>query len=160
MKVTAALLTIWCAGVCIRSLADEPPASAPSAALESAATARPISVESDATPPTVEKIAAGGVKPTVPPAAVSPPTAPSAINPGVTVVGRKQDLTPGEQELVNRGYKLEVHSGAKYFCRREQQLGSRFEQKVCESAQSIEAHRADSQEAVRVLQSDRTLVNH
>jgi hypothetical protein len=69
-------------------------------------------------------------------------------------------LTPEDKELIARGYKLEMRQGEKYFCRREQQLGSRFERKTCETAQSIQAHRAESQEAVRTIQNETPLINH
>jgi hypothetical protein len=82
------------------------------------------------------------------------------INPPVTVVGTKPDLTPDEKELLSRGYKLETRHGEKYFCRREQQLGSRFEIKSCDTAQSIQAHRLASQETVREITSNRPQVSN
>jgi hypothetical protein len=86
----------------------------------------------------------------------SPTPASASIKPPVTVVGTKpEDLTTADRDLMKQGYKLEMRHGEKYFCRREQQLGSRFEVKSCDTAQSIEARRQESQEALRTIQNDR-----
>jgi hypothetical protein len=152
MRVTAALLTVLCAILCQQAQADDPPAPSQAAA---PTTAVPASAEANATPPAAEKGAAPGAQRSATLQAASP-----VITPGVTVVGTKQDLTPDEKELINRGYKLEMRHGERYFCRREQQLGSRFEVKSCNTAPSIQAQRLDSQEAVRTIQNDRPMVNH
>jgi hypothetical protein len=143
--------------LCQQALADDPPAAAQSAATTTAATttAAPTTAEPSATSAAGGKSAAPGAEQKAAPEAESP-----TLKPGVTVVGAKQDLSPEDKELIARGYKLEMRQGEKYFCRREQQLGSRFETKVCESAQSIQAHRVESQEAVRTIQNDRPLINH
>jgi hypothetical protein len=131
---------VSCVILCQQARADDPPAPSQPAA---PTTAAPSSAEPSATPPAAEK-----------------PAAPGAIKPGVTVVGTKPELTPEEKQLIARGYKLEVRQGQRYFCRREQQIGSRFETKTCDTAQSIESRRTESQEALRVIQNDRPLANH
>lgn len=142
MRVTAACLSVLCATFGHLARADDPPAPTQSASPTTAVT---TSQEPSATPPAAEKGAA---------------TASTVIKPGVTVVGTKPDLTPEDKQLIARGYKLEMRQGEKYFCRREQQIGSRFEIKTCDTAQSIESRRTESQEAVRVIQNDRPLANH
>ena len=142
MRITAAHLSVLCAIVCLQARADDPPSPSQPAA---PTTAAPTSAEPSTVPPATEKRAEAGA---------------TAIKPGVTVVGAKPELTPEEKQLIARGYKLEMRQGEKYFCRREQQIGSRFETKICDTAQSIEARRAESQEAVRVIQNDRPLANH
>lgn len=71
------------------------------------------------------------------------------------MIGTKPELTPADKELLSRGYKLEMRHGEKWFCRMEGEIGSRFEHKSCDTAESIEAHRVESQEALRVIQNDR-----
>ncbi len=58
-----------------------------------------------------------------------------------------------------RGYKLEIRHGLRYFCRRESTLGSHFDQKTCNTAESIEAHRANSTETVREMQANKPEIN-
>ncbi len=156
MRLTAAFLPTILSVACLsqQANADDSPAAAQSAA-PTTTTAAATSAESSATPAAGEKGAALGAEQKAAPEAES-----SSLKPGVTVVGAKPDLTPQDKELIARGYKLEMRQGEKYFCRREQQLGSRFEVKTCDTAQSIEARRAESQEAVRVIQNDRPQANH
>ncbi len=152
MRVSAAYLTVLCAILCQQARADDPPAPSQPAA---PTTTVPTSAQPSATPPAAEKGAATDAEQKAAPAAASP-----VIKPGVTVVGTKPDLTPDEKELIKGGYKLEMRHGEKYFCRWEQQMGTRFETKYCDTAQSIQAHRVESQEAVRTIQNDRPLINH
>jgi len=132
--------------------ADDPPAPSQPAA---PATAVAIPAEPSAIQATPEKDPAINT----PQQALTESPSP-VIKPLVTVVGAKPDLSPGEKQLIARGYKLEVRQGQRYFCRKEPQIGSRFEVKTCDTAQSIEARRIESQEAVRVIQNDRPTSNH
>jgi hypothetical protein len=104
-------------------------------------------------PPAGEKSAAA--TPAAPQNTAPSTPASTSVKPGLTVVGTKPELTPEDKELMARGYKLELRGGEKYFCRREQQIGSRFETKSCNTAESIRAQRLESQEAVRMIQNDR-----
>jgi hypothetical protein len=106
-------------------------------------------------PPAAEKGAAIDAEQKAAPGAAS-----TVIKPGVTVVGAKPELTSEDKQLIARGYKLEVRQSEKYFCRREQQIGSRFEIKTCDTAQSIRARRAESQEAVRVIQNNNSRIGN
>jgi len=146
MRVTASLLTVLCAIWCQQAQADDPPAPTQPAAPTTAAqtTAAQTTAAAPATSASTSAEPKGSAQ------AASP-----ELKPGVTVVGAKPDLTPEEKDLINRGYKLEVHNGEKYFCRREQQLESRLPgPKTCDSAQQIQARRLESQEAVRVIQTN------
>jgi hypothetical protein len=115
--------------------------------------AGPSAAEPGATPSAAEKSTAGGAEQRAPEAAST------ANKPVVTVVGAKPELTPDEKELISSGYKLEMHDGEKYFCRKEQQLGSRFEHKICDTARSALLRRAEGQEATRVIQTNAPHVN-
>ena len=103
--------------------------------------------------PAGEKSAAAA--PAAPQNAAPSTSASNSVKPGLTVVGTKPELTALDKEILSRGYKLEMRHGEKYFCRREQQIGSRFETKSCNTAESIEAQRLNGQEAMRTIQNDR-----
>jgi hypothetical protein len=150
MRVTAGLIAVLCTGVLSQALAADPPAPPPPAPAAVAPVDQP-----SATPP-------AGQQSATTPAAQQNAASPTAgtIKPGVTVVGTKPELTPQDKELLSRGYKLEMRHGEKYFCRTETQIDSRFPVRNCDTAQSIEAQRASSQEALRVITNDRAMVNH
>lgn len=56
------------------------------------------------------------------------------------------ELTPNEKRLISSGYKLEVKGDKHIFCRREATLGSRFEKKVCGTADQLAAQTQDSKD--------------
>jgi hypothetical protein len=93
-----------------------------------------------------------------PAAAVAP--ADAAKPAAITVVADPMALTPGEKEFLSRGYKLEIRQGTKFFCRREQQIGSRFETKTCSTGDALRAQQAAAQEVLRRMQSDTPKANN
>jgi hypothetical protein len=137
MRTAPGLITVLFTGVMYQAMAADPPPPAAAAPAEQQSATTPATQQT-ATPATPES---------------------SSIKPPITVVGTKPDLTPQDKELLSRGYKLEMRHGEKYFCMTEQVLGSRRQIKNCDTAESIEARRLDSQEAVRVIQNDRATVN-
>ncbi len=134
MRIAAGLLTALYAGALSQVLAAEPqPTSpAPAAPAEQQSVAAPAAEKSATTP----------------------------AKPATTATDARPELTPEEKELVARGFKPEMRHGERYFCRVETQLGSRFPLKSCDTPQSIQAHRASGQEALRVITSDRSWVNN
>jgi hypothetical protein len=151
MRTAAALMTVLLTGAVSLALATEPPPMSPSTGQAAPA------------PADQQSASTGGQQSAPTPAAHTTAPAPASdstsIKPPVTVVSTKPgELTPQEKEIVSRGCKLEIRHGERYFCRREQQIGSRFETKSCDTAQSIEAHRQESQEVLRTIQSDRPQV--
>jgi hypothetical protein len=140
MRVAVGLFGVLFTGVLSQALAADPQPAPP-------ASVAPAEQQSATAPAAAQTTAAAS-------------SDSATIKPPVTVVGTKPELTPQEKDLLARGYKLEMRHGDKYFCRREQQIGSRFEVKSCDTAQSIEARRADSQEALRVIQTDRSKVSN
>jgi hypothetical protein len=146
MRVTAAYLLVLCAIACLPAWADDPPTPGQPPAPTSAA---PTSVAPGEKSTTID----AEQKP-------APGAASTAITPGVTVVGAKPELTPEEKQLIARGYKLEIRQGEKYFCRREQQIGSRFEVKTCDTAQSIQVRRAESQEEMRTMRNNNSRIGN
>jgi hypothetical protein len=141
--VTALFVAIWCQN----ALADEPPAGtqAAPAAAPAAQSAAPAGEQKGAAAPAAQQNAAASA---------------STIKPGLTVTSDKPELTPADKELLSRGYKLEMRHGEKYFCRKETPIDSRFPIKSCDTAESIEAHREESQDAMHAIESNRSQVNH
>jgi len=95
------------------------------------------------------------------PATASAPAAPSGTTPAQTPAAPAKDAKPDavliqgtpevdtlEKHFLAEGYKLEMRNGEKYFCRREEQLGSRLgAQKVCGTAQQLAATEREAQAA-------------
>jgi hypothetical protein len=65
---------------------------------------------------------------------------------------KRDELTPDEKRLLSAGYHLHVENGQKVFCRREAQLGSHFEHKVCGTAEQLAAARQTSREVLENTQ--------
>ncbi len=151
MRTAAALLTVLCTGVLSQALAADPqsPSSppAPAAATPAEPQSRPPGDEKSTAAPAAQPVAAAAASGSAP----KPAAAPN---------GDKPELTPQDKELLARGYKLEMRHGDKYFCRKEQQIGSRFEVKYCNTAESIEAQRENSAEALRRVETNRPTINN
>jgi hypothetical protein len=157
MRTLAGLIGVLLAGVSSQALATEPQTQSQSQS-QAAATPTPAGHQSATATDGQQSAAAPAAQQNATP---SPTPASASIKPPVTVVGTKpQDLSNAEKELMARGYKVEMRNGEKYFCRREQQIGSRFETKTCDTAQSIQAQRAESQEAVRVIRSNNSRIGN
>jgi hypothetical protein len=150
MRISAASLIILVVALGYQQAPAEEPQVPPQSVAAAPAGEQTAALQRDAAAPSAEKSTpAPGAQQNAPPEAAA-----NTLKPGVTVVGTKPELTPEDKELIARGYKLEMRNGEKYFCHREQQLGSRFETKYCDTAQSLQAHRLNSQEAVRVIQTN------
>ena len=123
MRLAVSLLTCVAVSVLTPALAD-PPASATPAA---PATATPAPAAASATP-----------------AATPSASQAAAVKPSVDVEAAKMDQA--EKHFLAEGYKIEMHNGEKYFCRREEQLGSRLGgEKHCSTAQQLLYTEEDSQ---------------
>jgi hypothetical protein len=148
MRVVVVLLIVLCAGALSQARAAEP--QSPSAP-ESAPT--PAEAQSATAP--------GGEHSTTTPAAPATPAA--STTPAVTAVAPdagKAAVTRAERELTSRGYQLEIRHGQRYFCRREPQLGSHFDIKSCNTAESIQSHRDSSVETVREMQANKPEISN
>lgn len=127
MRLAVSLLTCITVSVLTPALAD-PPASAKPAA---PAAATPAAAAAAATP---------GSTPSA--------SDPAAVKPSVDVEAAKMEQA--EKHFLAEGYKIEMHSGEKYFCRREEQLGSRLGgEKHCSTAQQLLFTEEDSQRQAR-----------
>jgi len=146
MRVPALLLCVVCTALSYQALAVEPkPAS--SGPLQTAPTA--------AEPQTAAP--AAGAQNTATPAPSA--SAPAESKTAATTDSSKIELTREEHDLISRGYKVEMRHGQKWFCKREGELGSHFEVKNCNSAESIQARHDASVETIREMQAIKPEIN-
>jgi hypothetical protein len=96
-----------------------------------------------------------------PPAPVTTPASTNATSTSASATDKtKTDapkttdvVTPGQAKMFrSQGYKTEVRNGITYYCRKEAQLGTRFEKKVCGTSDEILRSTQDSQELVSTIQ--------
>jgi hypothetical protein len=93
--------------------------------------------------------------------AAAPVAATSAA--GVTITGNTP-ATPAapqvdamEKHFLSEGYKIEMRHGDKYFCRREEELGSRLGgQKYCSTMEQLKATEAQAKDLVGTSQRQQT----
>jgi hypothetical protein len=129
--VVCALACVGAGGLSL-ALADPPATpSAPSATATQAPSATPTT-------------------PAQPAAAASTPSAPAKAAKDVVVEGTAEEDNL-EKHFLAEGYKMEMHHGEKYFCRREQELGSRLGgmNKTCGTAQQLQATEREAKAAVQ-----------
>jgi hypothetical protein len=128
---------LLCLGMGPAALAADPPA--PSSAPAPSSTAQPA-----------QSAPAGPVTPPVTTVISTTATADSLKSDPST----KSDVSPEQMKAFRAaGYKPEVHNGQTVFCRREPQIGTRFESKVCGDATEIERSTRNSQELAERIQS-------
>jgi hypothetical protein len=134
MRVLVGLLTcLWAGELSTAVAADPPPTTSTSGpAPQSSPPAAPASKPNQSAP--------------VPTA--SAPSSAAVAAPGTTPAASDRTLSSAEEKrLISAGYKVETRSdGEKYYCRREAVLGSRFESKVCKTAQQIKTAREQDQD--------------
>jgi hypothetical protein len=56
--------------------------------------------------------------------------------------------------LLAQGYKPEIKNGTTYYCRREAQLGSHFETKVCGTPDQLRANQQDTKDVMDKIQRE------
>jgi len=129
--VVGLLLSVTVGGASV-ALADPPatPAAPPAAQAPAATTATP---------------------PATPNAPATPAKDASSSN---VVIQSTPEVEVLEKHFLAEGYKMEMHHGEKYFCRREEELGTRLGgQKVCGTAQQLQATEREAQAAYQRGQS-------
>jgi hypothetical protein len=122
-SLLAILACVAGAGLSV-ALADPP--AAPASTSEAATQATPATSATPGNPAAAPAAAtsAGGV--TITGAAPATPAAPQS--------------DPMEKHFLSEGYKIEMHNGEKYFCRREEEMGSRLGgQKYCSKIDQLKA---------------------
>jgi len=91
--------------------------------------------------------------PTAPVSEATPPASAPAVDPATAA--SKPAVDPEENRLISEGYKLEMRNGQKVFCRREALLGSRFETKLCATAEQLKSVRQSGKDIVEEAQRHR-----
>jgi hypothetical protein len=125
MRISASFMTLLCVGAVSPVFAADPPAApaAPAASGQSQPAPRPP-VSDTATAPLLP----GAGNTPAPPAGAANPEATAADNKDSAVVVK---------QLRAAGYRPEQHNGETYYCRKDAQLGTRFETKSCGTAQQL-----------------------
>jgi hypothetical protein len=142
MRRTRIFLILLCVGAGSHALAADPPAPSQ---------AQPV-------PPAPAAVVTPAAAVTPPTTAVTPTTTVAASDPSTNSVkadpDTKSGVTPEQMKAFRAaGYKPEVHNGQTLFCRREAQIGTRFESKTCGDAAEIERSTRNSQELAERIQS-------
>jgi hypothetical protein len=133
MRLAVSVLTCFALSAMTAALAD-PATTDPSAAAKAPAaapsTAAPAATATPATPAA--------------PATAAHPAASAA--PAADVQVEAAQLDQQEKHFLSEGYKIEMHNGEKYYCRREEQMGSRLGgSKQCSTAQQLAFTEKDAQ---------------
>jgi hypothetical protein len=127
MRFIIGLAVCFCALQASQALADDQTSDQPAATSPPASSAAaPTSSSSSAQPASAAKPAAA-----------------------TTATASDEDT---DKRLRSQGYKPETHNGAKVYCRKETELGSRFPSKVCATPEQIANANKDSQDALDKVQ--------
>jgi hypothetical protein len=127
MRYLACLLVSLGVGVLSQALADEPPQPAP-----------------------VQSTPASSASP----AAVSTPPAASAAK---TESPKQVDVEAQTKRLRGLGYRPETRNGRLFYCRKETPVGSRFENKICGTADELDKAAQNSKELVETIQRQNSM---
>jgi hypothetical protein len=130
MRYLACLFVSLCVGALSQTLADEPPQPPAPAAVQStpASSASPAAVS---TPPTA--------------------SAAKAESPN------QGDVEAQTKRLRGQGYRPETRNGRLVYCRKETPLGSRFESKICGTADELDKAALNSKELVETIQRQNSM---
>jgi hypothetical protein len=135
MKLHHPLIALLCLGACPQVFAADPPAALPAAATLSEAEQKPA----DAAP------------------AAATPSAAAAAD------AQKAKSGPSDADIKRlhaQGYRPVVHNGVTVYCRKEAQIGTRFESETCGSAEDIQKLADASKEATSHVQQTNTTPPH
>ena len=129
--------------------ADADPANAPSqpaSAAQAAAAAAPVTPAPAAAPAAASDAAQAARAPAAQPAASAVPA--GAAAPAAPSAAATSGISPArEKQLLAAGYRPEHGSdGETRYCRRETQLGSRFDRKICKTESQIAQQERDSKD--------------
>jgi len=84
-------------------------------------------------------------------------TATKPVDGQVKLIAGDADADKQLKRLKAAGYKSEVHGGEVVFCRKEAVLGSRFEKKICNTAEALEQQMNNAQEMASQAQRNSTI---
>ncbi len=139
MRSVLALLACVAGGGLSVALADPP--AAPASTSEAATPATPATPGNPAAAPVAATSAGGGVTP------AAPGAQPAS---SVTITAEQAAM---EKHFLAEGYKVEMRNGQKYYCRREETLGTRLgSQKFCSTEEQLKATEAQAKALVGTSQ--------
>jgi hypothetical protein len=139
MRSVLALLACVAGGGLSVALADPP--AAPASTSEAATPATPATPGNPAAAPAAATSAGGGVTP------AAPGAQPAS---SVTITAEQAVM---EKHFLAEGYKVEMRNGQKYYCRREETLGTRLgSQKFCSTEEQLKATEAQAKALVGTSQ--------
>jgi hypothetical protein len=131
MRMIIGLFTVLSVCALSQAMATDPPAEAPKAAASTSAASSPSSTTTDKT--AAVATSADGTK-------------------QVKLVAGDADADARLKKLRAAGYKPEMHGKEVLFCRKEPVVGSRFEKKVCNTAEQLDAQMTNGRDAVETAQ--------
>jgi hypothetical protein len=158
MICACAVTQAFAGGAASNSGEPEQPASqpgtdtAPQSAVAAQQSSQPATTASDADakPSTSAKTSTSQS-----PAAASTATTPADKPAKVVLVDTT--LTDAQvKQLLAKGYRPQARGGDVYYCRREAELGSHFEKKVCKTAEQIKLDELQSKEMTEKMQRSMT----
>jgi hypothetical protein len=146
MRVVAVMLAFVSVGG--MSLATADPSTGQSSAPAASAPAPMQRSASDSSTTAVQAPATNNGNPAPTPGQSATPTSTAAAAPAVD---------QEEKHLVSEGYRIQMRNGEKYFCRREEELGSRLGGQIaCGTEQQLEATEAQAKRMTQQAQSQQS----
>jgi uncharacterized protein involved in copper resistance len=158
VNATVRLLPIVCAFVVTQAFAAGPGPSStePQQSASQSSPAAPAAATTQSAAPQSSSPATAASDATAKPSTDEKPAATSGAAPAKVVLVDKTLTDAQVKQLLARGYKPKGSGADVLYCRREQQLGSRFETKVCKTADQIKRDELDSQETTQGMQRMQT----
>lgn len=140
MRMTIGLLAALSVGALSHALAAEPPpADASKPATQASSTVAPTTASAPAAT-------------TDPAAANKSATTNADGTKRVRLIAGDAEADARLKKLKAAGYRPEMRNGDVVFCRKEAVLGSRFEKKVCNTAEQLDAQAANGQDLTGTVQ--------
>jgi len=127
MRIIIGLFTVLSVGALSQAMATDPPAEAPKAATSASAPSSTTSTSTDKTTTT-------------------------ATTKTVKLVAGDVAADERLKKLRAAGYKAEMHGSDVVFCRKEPVVGSRFDKKVCNTAEELDNQMANGRDLLETTQ--------
>ena len=136
MRMLVGLFTVLSVGALSQAMATDPPAEAPKTAISTSTPATAAPATTSTSPATADKATAASTDGTK----------------QVKLVAADEAADARLKRLRAAGYRAEMHGKDLVFCRKEAVLGSRFEKKVCNSAEELDNQVATGRDFVETTQ--------
>jgi len=135
MRMIVGLFTVLTVGALSQAMATDPPADATKAATSTSAPSSTTTAATSTSSATTDKVAtnAGGTR-------------------QVKLIAGDEAADTRLKKLRAAGYKTEMHGQEVVFCRKEAVLGTRFDHKVCHTAEELDNMSSNGRDAVETAQ--------